>query len=147
MAWRAPVLTTIKVAHFFACYYNKVSFLFRGRMKILISIVLLFVSLALYAQPLSNQQLKITGRALANYQICTDVAQKSKDPAMYNYYIDMYNDSLRAGKLLYIWQVQVIFSEQQKTAIKLAQIDKSSITLLCISRFDDLSRKMQEHKK
>ena len=95
---------------------------------------------------LSAQDLKITGRALANYQLCTDAAKKHKDPAMFNYYHDMYNDRLRAGKLFYIGQVQVIFTEQQKTAVKLAQIDKNSIRLLCISRFEDLSRKMHEQK-
>ncbi|ABM04095.1 hypothetical protein Ping_2358 [Psychromonas ingrahamii 37] len=106
--------------------------------------VFLLFSLALNAQPLSDQDLKIMGRALANYQLCADVAKKQKDPAMFNYYNDMYNDSLRDGKLFYIGQVQLIFSEQQKTAIKLTQIDKESIKGLCISRFDDLSRKMQE---
>jgi hypothetical protein len=115
-------------------------------MNVLISTVFLLVSLGLSAQPLSDQPLKITGRALANYQICTEVAQNRKDSAMFHYYRDMYNDSLRAGKLLSIGQVQVIFAEQQKTAIKLAQIDKNSITLLCLSRFDDLSRRMQEPK-
>jgi len=115
-------------------------------MKILILTVFLLFSLALDAKPLSDLDLKITGRALANYQICTDVAKNLQDPAMFNYYNDMYKDSLDAGKLFQIGEVQVIFAEQQKTAIKLAQIDKDSIKLLCISRFDPLSRKMQEQK-
>jgi len=115
-------------------------------MKILILTVFLLVSLALDAKPLSDQDLKITGRALANYQLCADSAKKRNDPAMFHYYNDMYNDSLRAGKLFYIGQVEVIFAEQQKTAIELAQIDKDSLTLLCLSRFDALSRKMQEQK-
>lgn len=115
-------------------------------MKILILTVFLLVSLALDAKPLSEQDLKITGRALANYQLCADVAKNRKDSAMFNYYSDMYNDSLRAGKLFYIGQVYIIFSEQKKTAIKLAQIDKDNLRLLCISRFDTLSRQMQEQK-
>ncbi|MFT7053087.1 MAG: hypothetical protein ACJAU1_000639 [Psychromonas sp.] len=115
-------------------------------MKLLNLTVFMLVSLALDAKPLSDQDLKITGRALANYQLCADVAKNGKDPAMFNYYSDMYNDSLRAGRLLYIGQVQVIFSEQKKTAIKLAQMNRGSIEQLCISRFDDLSRKMQEQK-
>lgn len=115
-------------------------------MKILTLTVLLLVSLAANAKPLSDQQLKLTGRALANYQLCTGVAKNRNDPAMLHYYNDMYNDNLRAGKLLYIGGVQVIFAEQQKTANKLAQINKGSIEQLCISRFDDLSRKMQEQK-
>jgi len=115
-------------------------------MKILTIIVFLFISVALQAKQIRDQQLKITGRALANYQLCTDVAEQRKDPAMINYYSEMYADSLRASKMLYIWQVQVIFDEQKKTAIKLTEIDKNSIALLCISRFDDLSRKMQEQK-
>ncbi|MFT6927418.1 MAG: hypothetical protein ACJAZP_003052 [Psychromonas sp.] len=115
-------------------------------MKILTLTVFLLISLSVNAKPLSDQQLKLTGRALANYQLCSDVAEDRNDPAMFHYYNDMYNDSLRAGKLLYIGGVQVIFTEQQKTAIKLDQIDKDSITLLCLSRFDGLSRKMQEQK-
>ena len=115
-------------------------------MKILTLTVFLLVSLAVNAKPLSDQQLKLTGRALANYQLCTGVAKNRSDSAMFHYYNDMYNDSLRAGKLLYIGGVQVIFTEQQKSAIKLAQIDKDSLTQLCLSRFDALSRKMQEQK-
>jgi len=115
-------------------------------MKILILAVSLLASLALDAKPLSDPDLKITGRALANYQFCANLAKNIEDPAMFNYYNDMYNDSLRAGKHFYIGQVQVIFSEQQKAAIKLAQIDKGSLRLLCISRFDALSRKMQDQK-
>jgi hypothetical protein len=117
-----------------------------GKMKILILTVFLFFSLAVDAQPLNDQQLKITGRALANYQLCADVAKTAQDQAMFNYYRDMYNDSLSAGKLLHIWQVQIIFNEQQKTANQLAQIDKEDMTQLCLSRFDALSRKMQEQK-
>ncbi|HEY5715274.1 MAG TPA: hypothetical protein VIS54_02580 [Psychromonas sp.] len=115
-------------------------------MKLLLITVFLFVSLLADAKPLSDQQLKITGRALANYQLCANVAQNRKDPAMFNYYRGMYLGSLQAGRMLYIRQVQVIFDEQKKTAVKLAQIDKKSITSLCISRFDALSRKMQEQK-
>lgn len=115
-------------------------------MKILILTVFLFVSLALNAKTLSDQQLKITGRALANYQLCADVAKTRQDQAMFNYYRDMYKDSLRAGKLFQIWEVHIIFDEQQKAAMKLAQLDKEAIAQLCLSRFDALSRKMQEQK-
>ncbi len=115
-------------------------------MKIFTIIVFLLVPLLAGAKQVSDQQLKITGRALANYQLCANVAQDGNDQAMFNYYSEMYSDSLQAGLMLYIRRVQLIYNEQQKTAVKLAQIDRESITLLCTSRFDVLSRKMQEQK-
>ncbi|WP_372880541.1 hypothetical protein [Psychromonas sp.] len=115
-------------------------------MKIFTIFVFLFTSFLAQAKQVSDEQLKITGRALANYQICANVAQRHQDQAMFNYYSDIHFDSLQAGKMLSIRQVQIIFDEQQQTAVKLAAIDKSSLTGLCISRFDALSRKMQEQK-
>ena len=115
-------------------------------MKIFTIFIFLFISWQINATQISAQQLKITGRALANYQLCTNVAERRHDQAMFNYYTEMYFDSLQAGKMLTIWQVQVIFDEQQTTASKLAEIDKEDITQLCISRFDRLSRRIQEQK-
>ena len=115
-------------------------------MKIFTIFVFLFAYSLAQAEQSRDEQLKMTGRALANYQLCANIAQQRKDPAMFNYYSEMYFDTIQAGKMLPIWQVQIIFDVQQKTAIKLITIDKSSLAQLCISRFDALSRKMQEKK-
>ncbi len=115
-------------------------------MKIFTIVVFIFTAFQAVAAQSSDEQLKITGRALANYQFCKNAAQKSHDPAMFNYYNEMYFDSLQAGRVLPIRQVQIIFDEQKKTAVKLVAIDERSLTELCIRRFDALSRKMQEQK-
>ena len=115
-------------------------------MKKYLALSLFFLFTAVSAEQVTDEQLKTSGRALANYQLCSNVADKRNDQAMFNYYSEMYSDSLQASKMFYIWQVQVIIDLQQETAMKLAAINKNSFAQLCISRFDDLSRKMQEQK-
>jgi hypothetical protein len=115
-------------------------------MKNILLLSLVFFITAVNATQITDEELKTSGRALANYHLCADIAKKQNDSTMYYYYNEMYDDSLLGSKMLPIWQVQVIFDEQQKSRQKLAKIDKNSFEKLCLSRFDELTRKIYETK-
>ncbi|MEH6454086.1 MAG: hypothetical protein V7782_13715 [Psychromonas sp.] len=94
----------------------------------------------------NNDDLKTSGRALANYQLCADIATSIKDKSMFLYYNEMYRYSLLESKMLPIWQVQVIFEAQQQSKFKLLKLDRNSFEVLCLSRFDELTRKIYDTK-
>jgi hypothetical protein len=115
-------------------------------MKNILLLSLVFFITAVNATQITDEELKTSGRALANYHLCADIAKNKNDRAMYHYYIEMYDDSALDSKMLPIWQVQIIFAEQKESSQKLAQIDKSTFEKLCLSRFDELTRKIYETK-
>lgn len=106
---------------------------------------LFYVSVS-FAEPFSDAQLKTLGRSLANYKACSDIAAEMGDSVMFSYYSEMYNDSLLKRQNHPKNLSDIVAIEQQKSAIKLAKIDRVNLGKLCLSRFDLLSRKMQENK-
>ncbi|WP_028864234.1 hypothetical protein [Psychromonas aquimarina] len=115
-------------------------------MNKLLIFVLLFNAQLLSAAAAAEQDLKILGRSLANYQLCSDISVELDDKAMFNYYSEMYNDSVLELKAYSTAQVKTVTAEQYWSVFKLAAVDRKSVGLLCLSRFDLLSRKMQENK-
>ncbi len=115
-------------------------------MKKIMAIFLLFYISTSVAEAITDHELKIVGRSLANYELCSDISSELEDKAMFHYYREMYNDSLRDIKAYQTIQREIIINEQQKSAIKLAKIDRKNFGEFCLSRFDLLSRKMQEKK-
>ena len=115
-------------------------------MKKHLALSLFFLFTAVSAEQVTDEQLKTSGRALANYKLCADIAKLRQDGAMVHYYSEMYHDTLLESKKLPIWQAQIIFDAQQETSHKLSKIDKSNFERLCLSRFDELTRKIYENK-
>ncbi|WP_019613002.1 hypothetical protein [Psychromonas ossibalaenae] len=112
--------------------------------RLLIFILLFNIPLA--AATVNEQDLKILGRALANYQLCSDISVELDDKAMFNYYSEMYKYSLLQVSTYSHNDAEIVSEEQQRSMLKLAKIDRKSLGGLCLSRFDLLSRKMQENK-
>ena len=113
--------------------------------RILIFCCLLNISLS-FADTSSDESLQVYGRALANYQVCAQIAAELGDKTMHSYYSEMFNDSSAEINAYPKSLSAIIFNEFHRSADKLAQIDKQSMGQLCLSRFDLLSRKMQEKK-
>ena len=99
-----------------------------------------------FAEPLNDENLKIYGRSLANYQVCAQIAGELDDKAMRSYYSEMFTDSYAEIKAYSQELFQIIVKEFDRSVDKLAEIDKQSMATLCSSRFDALSRKMLEKK-
>jgi len=115
-------------------------------MKNIIALFLLFYLPASFANVLSDEEVKILGRSLANYQICAAISVEMGDPVMLSYYSDMYNDGLLKRNTYPKNKLEMVIAEQQSSATKLAGIDRKSLGELCLSRFELLSRKMQKNK-
>lgn len=115
-------------------------------MKNITALFLLFYISASFANVLSDEEVKLLGRSLANYQICGDISVEMGDPVMLSYYRDMYNDGLLKRNTYPKNKLEMVIAEQQNSATKLARIDRKSLEELCLSRFDLLSRKIQENK-
>lgn len=114
-------------------------------MRNIIFFLLFYISIS-SAKTFSDEELKIAGRALANYQVCSEISSEMGDSVMLSYYSEMYSDSLRESKNHPKIQSDIVFNEQQSSTIKLAKLDRKNLGELCLSRFDPLSRKMQENK-
>lgn len=108
--------------------------------------LLLFYIPVSSAKAFSDEELKTVGRALANYQVCSDISSDMGDSVMLSYYSEMYNDSLRESETYQKTQSDIVFNEQRSSTVKLAKLDRKNLGELCLSRFDLLSRKMQENK-
>lgn len=93
-----------------------------------------------------QESLKVQGRALANYQICTEVAQSMGDLVMASYYAAMFDDSLVAIEKTSKKDSIIIFDEFQRSLDKLSEFAKQSMGKLCLSRFDPLARKIHKDK-
>ena len=99
-----------------------------------------------FASPVSNESLQLSGRALANYQICAQIAENIGDKTMHSYYSEMFKDSSAANRHYSQQQSQIISLEFNKSIVKLADIEQSIMAIICAKRFDLLTRKMQEKK-
>ena len=99
-----------------------------------------------FATPVSNKSLQLSGRALANYQMCAQIAENIGDKTMHNYYFEMFKDSTAANRHYSQQQLQIISLEFNKSIVKLANIDQAIMAIICSKRFDPLTRKMQEKK-
>lgn len=98
------------------------------------------------AEPINNETLQLSGRALANYQICAQVAEDLGDKTMHSYYSEMFNDRSIEINQYPQSDSQIVFLEFNKSIIKLANISLPAMTIICSKRFDSLTRKMQEKK-
>lgn len=98
------------------------------------------------AEILSDQNLKTDGRALANYQVCAQIADLIGDKAMHSYYAEMFNDSWAVINTYSKNQSYIVIQEFDLTLDKLGKINKQNMEQLCLSRFDPLSRKVLEKK-
>jgi hypothetical protein len=122
-------------------------FVLGGRLlkRIIIFCCLLNISVA-SAETLSGQNLKLYGRALANYQVCARIAASLGDKTMHSYYAEMFNDSSAEINTYPKSLSYIVIKEFNLSVDKLSKINKQNMGKLCLSRFDSLSRKMQEKK-
>ena len=65
---------------------------------------------------------------------------------MHSYYADMFNDSSAEINAYPKSQSAVVYHELTRSSQQLAKINRQTMGQLCLSRFDLLSRKMQEKK-
>lgn len=98
------------------------------------------------ALPVKTQTLQISGQKLANYYTCSLVAKKVGDKAMRNYYFEMYTDASEEIKSYPKDQSAKIQQQYKFGLSKLGKFSQDSMATFCSSRFDSLSRKMQEKK-
>lgn len=98
------------------------------------------------AAPLSDESLKVSGRALANYQVCAQIAADLDDKTMLSYYSEMFNDSSVEINTYPKDLAHIVIKEFNSSVDRLSKIDKRSMVMLCLNRFDSLTRKMQEKK-
>lgn len=96
-----------------------------------------------FATTLNESDVKIVGRALANYQVCSEIAEDQGDKVMHSYYSEMFNDSAAEIRTYPLHLVDIIYREFSDSVDRLKQIDKQGMKQFCLSRFGELSRKMQ----
>lgn len=107
--------------------------------------LLLLISLILPLSTLAiEKDLQLTGRSLANYQICAQIGKQLDDPTLSEYYRGMFNDTVLQVKYYPLNEVEIVFKAELKSKTKLAKIDLKNMQSICLKRFDALSRKMQE---
>lgn len=106
----------------------------------------LLIARSASAEALNTENLKVYGRALANYQLCAQIAAESGDKTMHSYYMEMFNDNSVEINAYPKSLSAVIYHELKRSSAQLAKIDRQSMGKFCASRFDPLSRKMQEKK-
>ena len=107
-------------------------------MKYLAVLLLLISPLSWSQKNALNEQ----GRALANYQVCSQIATNVNDEAMLNYYLKMFNDSQLSALTLPSQELERVYFAWQKSEQVLLSLDKGSLLKICLSRFDLLSREM-----
>lgn len=97
-----------------------------------------------WANNTESEQLDELGRSLANYQVCSRVAMTVNDELMFRYYQTMFNDtrfSLLKKSRTKVGQVYTTWNKSEQILLK---ITEENLLKFCLSRFDDLSRKMQK---
>jgi len=108
-------------------------------MKLLIVLTLLVMHMPSWAQKTDYDEL---GRALANYQACSEVSISIKDELMFQYYQKMFNDisiSLLSLNEKGVKQVYLAWNESEEV---LGSLNLETLEIMCLSRFDELSRTM-----
>ena len=114
-------------------------FLFRELMK------LLMIALLLLSHPLTwadNHDANELGRALANYQACSEIATDINDEQMFVYYRRMFNDTGLSILSFHDEPAKQVYSAWGKSEKVLLKIGDKNLQKICLSRFDDLSRSM-----
>lgn len=115
-------------------------------MKFTVSLAALLLLFSSFVVAELKSELQATGKQLANYQACAKVAQNINDPALFHYYNDMFEDSAAAIRFYPLNHSEIVFKAFFQGKTLLTKLDSASFTSLCLSRFDALSRKMQEAK-
>lgn len=114
--------------------------------KYLFIFCLLLKTGLVFADLQSDKNLQASGWALANYQTCSHIAESMGDKAMFNYYSEMLTDSSEKIKLYSKKQSDIVSRAFEQGIAKLGNLNQKSMELFCLSRFDALSRKMQDKK-
>lgn len=118
--------------------------------KYLFSSILFFQCFSLYAENATDEHLKTKGYALANYQVCESLARQNDDSVMAFYYGEMASDGSAENTIYTKGQRQVIEEQRIKALSTLNKINSASMSQLCQSRFDPVSRQhyqTQQEKK
>ncbi len=114
-------------------------FLFKEPMKVTTVLLLLFSHSLTWANNIDTHEL---GRSLANYQACSEVSVMMNDDQMFNYYQNMLNDTRFALLALTSEKSKQVYVTWTKSEAVLVNIGEQSLQKICLSRFDELSRKM-----
>ena len=108
-------------------------------MKVLTMLLLLVMPPLTWAQKADYDEL---GRALANYQACSEVSLSIKDDLMFQYYQKMYNDISVSLLSVNDKDVKLVYLAWSQSENVLANLNLETLKIICLSRFDELSRKM-----
>lgn len=108
--------------------------------KYLIILIIITPVFFINAANFSEADLKVKGRAIANYDICKVLANQYSDLVMAYYYADMLQDGLAEIETYTSLQHQVIERERTKGIVTLSKIKSASMNRLCQNRFDPVSR-------
>jgi hypothetical protein len=114
-------------------------FLFKELMKIITALLLFFSHSLTWANNIDTHEL---GRSLANYKACSKVSVKINDDQMFNYYQNMFNDTSFALLARTTEKSNQVYATWAKSERILVHIGEQSLQNICLSRFDELSRKM-----
>tara|TARA_R110001583_G_scaffold33943_6_gene114608 strand:+ start:15147 stop:15500 length:354 start_codon:yes stop_codon:yes gene_type:complete len=104
-------------------------------------IITVLILLLSYPYTLANN-INELGRSLANYEACSQVSLTLNDQKMFSYYKKMFNDinlgvlSLNTKDMHHVYGV---WGDSEKI---LSKLNVTTMEGICLSRFDDLSRKM-----
>ena len=108
-------------------------------MKLVIIIFLLLRHSLLLA---SSENLNELGRSLANYQTCSHVSVAMGDEQMFSYYQNMFNDTRLSLLSLKAFEASEVYTTWSASEKVLNNIGSKNLQGFCLSRFDELSRKM-----
>ncbi|WP_354624629.1 hypothetical protein [Psychromonas sp. MME2] len=115
-------------------------------MKLIFAFLLFLSLLSNNVHALANVDLQEDGRQLANYQACAAVAKRINDLALQHYYEEMFEDSASDIRYYPLNESEVVYRTFFKSVKLLKKVAPASMEAICLSRFDALSRKMQEKK-
>lgn len=116
-------------------------------MKALIIALLLFNHSLIWANTTEKQELDELGRSLANYQVCSEIAVIIKDELMFSYYQGMFNDARLHLLTKKAERSKQVYSSWQRSEKVLLKIGEDNLQQVCLSRFDELTRKIQKNSR
>lgn len=82
------------------------------------------------------------GRSLANYEVCSQISLALNDQQMFFYYKKMFNDISSGVLALNAKDLQQVYEVWEDSEKILSKLNVTTMESICLSRFDDLSRKM-----
>ena len=83
------------------------------------------------------------GRSLANYQACSEIATDIDDEQMFFYYRQMLNDTGLSVLSFNHRDAEQVYNAWERSEKVLLKIADKNLQKVCLSRFDDLYRNMQ----